>query len=132
MSDPADGEICVIKFKITGLKPGLHGFHVHEKSDFSNGCASAGPHYNPHGKNHGAPSDEDRHVGDLGNIEAGADGVAEGTIRDHLIKLDGPFSVISRSFMVRPALRGPSPSPHLHLHLPTSPPPHQPGACRSR
>ena len=54
-----------------------------------------------------------------------ADGVAEGTIRDHLIKLDGPFSVISRSFMVRPALRGPSPSPHLHLHLPTSPPPHQ-------
>ena len=39
-----------------------------EKADFSNGCLSAGPHYNPHKKLHGAPWDEERHVGDLGNI----------------------------------------------------------------
>merc|ERR1719265_2612331 len=61
---------------------------------------SAGPHYNPHGKTHGAPGDEERHVGDLGNIEAGADGVSKGEIIDRLIKLDGEFTVVGRSMMV--------------------------------
>ena len=30
----------------------------HEKADFSNGCMSAGPHYNPFGKTHGGPNDD--------------------------------------------------------------------------
>merc|ERR1711920_888844 len=64
------------------------------------GCNSAGPHYNPHKKTHGAPGDEERHVGDLGNIEPDASGVAKGEIVDKLIKLEGEFSVIGRSFMV--------------------------------
>ena len=38
--------------------------------------------------------------GDLGNVVAGDDGVAEGVIVDPLVKLDGPYSVIGRSFMV--------------------------------
>ena len=89
-----------ITYRVTGLTPGLHGFHVHEKADFSEGCKSAGPHYNPFNKEHGGPDDEERHVGDLGNIVAGEDGVAEGTISDHLIKLSGEYSVIGRSMMV--------------------------------
>ncbi len=48
----------------------------------------------------GGPTDEDRHVGDLGNIEAGADGVSEGRIVDNLIKLSGEYTVIGRSVMV--------------------------------
>jgi Cu-Zn family superoxide dismutase len=76
------------------------GFHVHETSDFSKGCLSAGPHYNPFGKTHGGPSDAERHVGDLGNIEAGPEGVASGVIVDRFIKLQGPTSVLGRSIMV--------------------------------
>jgi Cu-Zn family superoxide dismutase len=93
-------DTCAISYRVEGLTPGSHGFHIHEKADFSNGCLSAGPHYNPFGKTHGAPEDEERHVGDLGNIVAGADGVAEGVIIDRLVKLTGPYSVVGRSIMV--------------------------------
>ena len=69
---------------------------IFTKADFSDW--QIGPHYNPFGKNHGGPKDEDRHVGDMGNIVAG-DGVAEGTFTDRLI-LSGEYSVIGRSVMV--------------------------------
>jgi len=91
---------CVINYEIHGLTPGKHGFHVHELADFSEGCKSAKGHYNPFGKTHGAPDDEKRHVGDLGNIEADADGNAIGELTDKLIKLTGEFSVVGRSIML--------------------------------
>jgi len=86
--------------KLTGLKPGLHGFHVHQFGDTSNGCMSTGPHFNPDGKTHGAPEDEERHAGDLGNCEAGADGVAEFTKTDSQLPLSGPNSIIGRAIVV--------------------------------
>ena len=98
--EQTSADSCTITWKISGLAKGDHGFHIHEKADFSNGCVSAGPHYNPFGKKHGGPSDEERHVGDMGNITAGEDGVAEGSLTDHLIKLEGETTVIGRSVMV--------------------------------
>ena len=48
-SQPDPDSPTTITWKVEGLTPGLHGFHIHEKADFSEGCKSAGPHYNPFG-----------------------------------------------------------------------------------
>ncbi|KAL7639835.1 UNVERIFIED_CONTAM: hypothetical protein RMT77_009248 [Armadillidium vulgare] len=72
----------MIKGRVTGLAPGLHGFHIHEKGDLGNACQNAGGHFNPFGMNHGGPNDPIRHVGDLGNILADASGTANINIID--------------------------------------------------
>uniref|UniRef100_Q6T624 Superoxide dismutase [Cu-Zn] n=1 Tax=Trifolium pratense TaxID=57577 RepID=Q6T624_TRIPR len=89
-----------VNVRITGLTPGLHGFHLHEYGDTTNGCISTGPHFNPNQLTHGAPEDEIRHAGDLGNIVADANGVAEATIVDNQIPLTGPNSVVGRALVV--------------------------------
>ena len=66
----------------------------------TNGCVTAGAHYNPHGKSHAGPKDENRHVGDLGNIHA--DETGRGTLNweDHLITIYGTVNnVIGRSMV---------------------------------
>ena len=49
---------------------------------------------------HGAPEDEERHVGDLGNKTAGEDGVAKFDYTDRLIRLNGPLSIVGRTLVV--------------------------------
>ena len=83
--------------RITGLTEGDHGFHVHEFGNLTKGCVSAGAHFNPEKKQHGGPDDEERHVGDMGNIHAGEDGVGLVDYEDQLIELYGPNSIIGRS-----------------------------------
>jgi Cu/Zn superoxide dismutase len=49
---------------------------------------------NPFQKTHGAPSDDVRHVGDLGNFKTDAQGNGKGSISDSQVKLIGENSVI--------------------------------------
>ena len=93
----------IIDGQIRGLAPGLHGFHVHCFGDFLQDAdgAGCGPIFNPFSKAHGAPDDDERMVGSLGNIEAGEDGIANVHIEDRLVKLIGPHSVIGRSITVK-------------------------------
>lgn len=98
----AEGGKVKLQGTVSGLTPGKHGFHVHEFGDVSNLAdgTSAGGHYNPAGEKHGAPDAEHRHVGDLGNIEAGDDGVANVDISDAMIALEGAHSIVGRSIVV--------------------------------
>ena len=84
-----------------GLTPGLHGFHVHQYGDCSapNGD-SAGGHFNPQGKPHGAPAAKERHAGDLGNLTAGDDGKAHLEWTDPILSFEGRNSIIGRSVIV--------------------------------
>ena len=67
--------LCRIECKIKGIRPGLHGLHVHKCGNIKDGCASTCSHYNPEGKSHGGPFGTERHRGDLGNISADESGV---------------------------------------------------------
>jgi Cu-Zn family superoxide dismutase len=90
-----------VQADVKGLTPGAHGFHVHEKGDLSKpDLTSAGGHFNPAGHSHGAPSAAQRHLGDLGNLEAGADGRATVDFVDPQLKLAGADSIIGRAVIV--------------------------------
>jgi len=86
---------------INGLKPGEHGFHIHEFGDCSaSDASSAGAHFNPTNKKHGCPNDPEHHAGDMGNIVADSNGHAHFDFVSKDIKLQGNNNVIGRSIIV--------------------------------
>lgn len=90
-----------IKVNLEGLTPGEHGFHIHDFGDISDMKGmSAGGHFNPTNKKHGAPTDAERHVGDLGNITADKDGKVDAEFTDKIISLNGVYSIIGHSVVV--------------------------------
>jgi Cu-Zn family superoxide dismutase len=79
----------------------MHGIHIHEAGDLSDQCAGACAHFNPYGTAHGGPDAAVRHVGDLGNIEFDAHGVARVYREDRLVRLRGTTAnVIGRSVVI--------------------------------
>ncbi len=90
-----------VNAQISGLTPGEHGFHIHEFGDCAcDDAKCAGEHFNPTHQKHGAPTDTERHVGDLGNVTADANGKAHYTYIDHDIALHGSNNIIGRSVIV--------------------------------
>lgn len=87
--------------ELHGLEPGPHGFHVHETGDCSAPDAtSAGGHFDPTGSPHGAPDADQRHVGDLGNVVADADGTVRTSGVDARLTLRGRHSILDRAVIV--------------------------------
>jgi Cu-Zn family superoxide dismutase len=87
--------------EVTGLTPGKHGFHIHDKGDCSAPDAtSAGPHFNPGGLKHGGPETAERHVGDLGNIIADAAGKGRYDRVDAALSFDGTNGILGRAVIV--------------------------------
>ncbi len=88
----------------TKLPAGQHGWHIHtvgkcDAPDFT----TAGGHFNPEGKQHGAQNPQGAHAGDLGNLTAAADGTARMDVvakaslaagTTSLLKTDGTAIVI--------------------------------------
>jgi Cu-Zn family superoxide dismutase len=87
--------------ELSGLTPGEHGFHIHEFGVWSEDGMAAGSHYDPTVTKHHAGIDvPKRHVGDLGNITANANGNASLDLYDEQLSFHGPTSIIGRGVVV--------------------------------
>lgn len=94
------GDDVLVTGMIKNLKPGKHGFHIHDKGDCSSpDAASAGAHFNPTNKHHGGPTTTEHHGGDLGNIEVDNSGIAQLNWKGKL-SLSGKDSIIGKSVVV--------------------------------
>ena len=77
-----------VSAELSGLTTGNHGFHIHQFGDCTAADGtSAGGHFNPLGKEHSAPTEDNRHMGDMGNITADADGNATINYMDNTINV---------------------------------------------
>ena len=94
------GDGLKIDYEIRGLYDGLHGFHIHEYGDLTDGCTSACAHFNPDNTTHGGLTSDVRHMGDLGNISS-KNRVSKGSLFLPKAKLDGSkYGVLGRMMIV--------------------------------
>jgi Cu-Zn family superoxide dismutase len=100
----SDGKIS-FSLIVQNVTPGSHAVHIHEHGDCSAPDAmTAGGHWNPTSKKHGkwCQADGEYHLGDIGNIEVGADGKGVIEIVTDLWEIGsgGPNDVVGKSIIV--------------------------------
>ena len=83
-----DGKVT-LKIDVQNVTPpGKHGLHIHENGDCTHEAGdSAGGHWNPYSKPHGAFGMGDFHLGDIGNIDIKGDGTGSLTLTTDLWKV---------------------------------------------
>ena len=93
-----------VSAEVENLKPGKHGFHIHENGACADAGKAAGGHFNPEGAPHGLLIKDGfsrAHAGDLGNIEIGADGKGKlETVVPSLSLSPGKYGVAGKSIIV--------------------------------
>ncbi len=93
-----------VKIEVSGVTPGMHGIHIHEKGSCDEAGNAAGGHYNPEGVKHGYILKDGlsgSHVGDMGNIEVGADGKGSLTmVIPGLTVNNGKYNALGRSVIL--------------------------------
>lgn len=97
------GDKVLVTGEVRGLKPNAeHGFHVHEKGDCSSGDGmSAGGHFNPEGKAHGAYGHGEHHAGDVPSLKADATGTARFSFESRTLSVgSGTADVVGRGLIV--------------------------------
>ncbi len=96
------GDHVMVVADVTGLTPGGHGFHVHEKGDCSaDDATSAGGHFNPLGKPHADTATKDRHAGDMPMLVADASGNARLSVAVDVMTIgSGTADIVGRGLIV--------------------------------
>jgi len=96
------GNKVFVSVAASGLTPGAHGFHIHEKGDCSSGDGmSAGGHFNPLAKGHGHHGAADRHAGDMPNLRSDAYGNVSFSFETAGITIgSGPTDIVGRGLIV--------------------------------
>jgi Cu-Zn family superoxide dismutase len=101
----ADSNVLRIHLTVSGLKPGLHGVHLHAVGKCEAPFTGAGGHFDPGPAGNSDPdANHPFHMGDLPNLKVGADGKGEldavttrATLTDGLLTLldaDGSAIII--------------------------------------
>ncbi len=86
------GGAVEVSVDLTGVPPGVHGFHVHDKGDCGDNGNAAGGHFNPMGTGHGAPQGDPHHAGDFGNVTADASGTVRETFTTRSVTVEAGAS----------------------------------------